>query len=40
MIKITTSKSFFNKDLNEILNNNDIVSNEYILNAGTMMLKI
>ena len=30
MIKINTSKSFFNKDLNEILKNNDIVSNEYI----------
>ena len=40
MIKINTSKSFINKELNEILKNNDVISNEYILNAGTMMLKI
>ena len=40
MISINTSESFINKDLNDILNNNNLEDNEYILNAGTLMLKI
>jgi len=40
MISINTSDSFINKDLNDILKNNNTEDNEYILNAGTMMLKI
>jgi len=40
MINIPTSKSFNNENLNDILSKNDIESNEYILNAGTLLLKL
>jgi len=40
MINILTSKSFKNESLNDILSKNDIESNEYILNAGTLLLKL
>lgn len=40
MINIPTSESFFNPTLNDILSKNDIESNEYILNSGTLMLNI
>jgi len=40
MINIPTSESFNNKELNDVLINNNIEDNEYILNAGLSMLKI
>lgn len=40
MINIPTSKSFNNKELNEILSQNNVEYNEYILNAGTLMFNI
>lgn len=40
MINIKTSKSFFNKDLNAILDKNNVEFNEYILNAGTIMFNM
>ena len=40
MINIPTSQSFNNEELNEILSKNNLEYNEYILNAGTLMLNI
>lgn len=40
MINIKTSKSFNNKELNDILSQNNIEFNEYILNAGTLLFNI
>ena len=40
MINIKTSKSFNNKELNDILSQNNIEYNEYILNAGTLLFNI
>lgn len=40
MINIKTSKTFFNKDLNNILDQNNVEFNEYILNAGTIMFNM
>lgn len=40
MINIPTSETFNKKELNDVLINNNIYDNEYILNAGIMMLKI
>ena len=40
MINITTSETFFNKDLNDILKQNNTEFNEYILNSGTLLFKM
>tara|TARA_Y200000002_G_scaffold330391_1_gene294994 strand:- start:1724 stop:2959 length:1236 start_codon:yes stop_codon:yes gene_type:complete len=40
MINIPISNTFKNNDLDTILSENDIESNEYILNAGTLLLKL
>lgn len=40
MINIKTSKSFNNKELNDILSQDNIEYNEYILNAGTLLFNI